>query len=515
MESSEDDDRMICFGVGNQDTDRDSYIQRMEDKEAQDEKDYTVLTESDIGRLQEESIAAVCGVLSVSKAVACLLLRRYNWSPLEVYEVWFADEERTRKAVGLASETAVTLIRFSSGETECGICFERYSAERIYAAGCGHPFCEGCWRSYIRTAVSEGPGCLTLRCPEPSCGSGAVGLDMVESLVAAEDKKRYDQFLLRSYVEERKNCKWCPAPGCVFAVEYAFEGDGADYSVTCNCSYSFCWKCTEESHRPVDCEMVGNWIEKNAIESDNTRWILAFTKPCPKCKRPIEKNSGCNRMTCRPPCNFVFCWLCLSDWDVHGYRSCNGYKATEESRNAQEIAQKYLHKYTHYYERWASNDRSKQKAISDLKDMENEHMEELINPECRDKMMIGVVIAAWKQIIKCRRILKWSYLYGYYLPETDGMKKQFFEYLQGQAESALERLHHCAERGLKKYLKKGGSSKNFSCYRLKLKGLTNTTRNYFENLAQAFENGLSEVNSGASHSAETTKKPSKRRRTNV
>jgi len=33
------------------------------------------------------------------------------------------------------------------------------------------------------------------------------------------------------------------------------------------------------------------------------------------------------------------------------------------------------------------------------------------------------------QIIECRRVLKWTYAYGYYL--DDKVKSEFFEYLQG------------------------------------------------------------------------------------
>lgn len=35
------------------------------------------------------------------------------------------------------------------------------------------------------------------------------------------------------------------------------------------------------------------------------------------------------------------------------------------------------------------------------------------------------------QIVECRRVLKWTYAYGYYLPENEHAKRQFFEYLQG------------------------------------------------------------------------------------
>lgn len=40
------------------------------------------------------------------------------------------------------------------------------------------------------------------------------------------------------------------------------------------------------------------WISKNSAESENVTWIMANTKPCPKCHRPIEKNQGCMHMTC-------------------------------------------------------------------------------------------------------------------------------------------------------------------------------------------------------------------------
>jgi len=48
----------------------------------------------------------------------------------------------------------------------------------------------------------------------------------------------------------------------------------------------------------VDCDTVHTWILKNSAESENLNWILAHTKQCPKCKRPIEKNQGCMHMTC-------------------------------------------------------------------------------------------------------------------------------------------------------------------------------------------------------------------------
>ena len=49
----------------------------------------------------------------------------------------------------------------------------------------------------------------------------------------------------------------------------------------------------------------------------NTRWLNRHTKKCPKCKSPIEKNNGCDHMTCKRQaggCGHEFCWRCLAPW---------------------------------------------------------------------------------------------------------------------------------------------------------------------------------------------------------
>ncbi|KAL5172870.1 putative E3 ubiquitin-protein ligase ARI7 [Glycine soja] len=89
-----------------------------------------------------------------------------------------------------------------------------------------------------------------------------------------------------------------------------------------------------------------------------------------------------------------------------------------------------------------------------------------------------------RRIIECRRVLKWTYAYGFYLPEHKHAKKQFFEIWSGET-----------------------SSKEFNDFLTKLAGLTSVTRNYFENLVRALENGLSDEGSnGAAFGKATTSK---------
>ncbi|KAK3122296.1 hypothetical protein QOZ80_8BG0667720 [Eleusine coracana subsp. coracana] len=469
------------------------------------EQRFVILSEKDISERQEEDIGKVTAVLSITREEACVLLHHYKWDISKLNDEWFGDEEKIRNIVGLLSSGSGFP---RSRKLTCGICFEQYSSDMMSSAACAHFYCHECWQGYISAAISGGPGCLSLRCPDPSC-SAMVLQGMVNKLAKDEDKEKYARFALRAYVEDNKKTKWCPAPDCTCAVE--FLGD-ENYDVLCHCKFSFCWNCTEEAHRPVNCETVSKWILKNSAESENMNWILANSKPCPKCKRPIEKNQGCMHMTCTPPCKFEFCWLCLGAWSDHGERTggfyaCNRYESAkkegvyDEAESRRERAKNSLERYMHYYERWASNQTSRQKAQADLQKAEKEQLAKLTDIFGIPETQLKFITEAWSQIIECRRVLKWTYAYGYYL--DDKVKSEFFEYLQGEAESGLERLHQCAEKDLGKFLpspkpdsvEATPSLNEFGDFRVKLAGLTSVTRNYFENLVQALEDGLEDVRS--------------------
>ncbi|XP_040383503.1 probable E3 ubiquitin-protein ligase ARI5 isoform X1 [Oryza brachyantha] len=474
---------------------------------------YVVLTEKDIHERQEEMISRVSAIFSVPRESACVLLCCYKWSISKLSDDWFADEENVRHSVGLPTNVVCVP---DCPKLTCGICFEGYAANAMSCAGCPHFYCHECWEGYISAAINDGPGCLVLQCPEPSCDA-IVLEDMINSLTKNEDKVKYARFVLWSYIEGNKKIKWCPAPDCTYAVE--FLGD-RNYDISCKCKFSFCWnplvkkmQCGEDAHRPVSCDTVSKWILKNSAESENMNWILANSKPCPKCKRPIEKNQGCMHMTCSPPCKFEFCWLCLGEWSGHGqstggFYTCNRYKSAkkeglyDEAEARGERAKNSPERYMHYYERWASNQTSRQKAQADLQKVENGDLSKLSYVLGIPETQLKFIPEAWSQIIECRRVLKWTYAYGYYLHNK--AKSDFFVYLQGEAESELERLHNCAENEMRAFLPKKGKKENnenessrslqdFIEFRVKLCGLTSVTRNYFENLVQALEAGLEDV----------------------
>ncbi|XP_026431649.1 probable E3 ubiquitin-protein ligase ARI8 [Papaver somniferum] len=512
-----DDDDERDYGDGIEDegdcNDDDGFVEDDEDgwlndtdksDEDRREKCYTVLIEKDIRQQQQEDISQVSNTLLISTVSATILLRHYNWEVEKAHEAWFTNEEKVRKDVGL-----LVVVPVQNTETiiKCNVCFDDFARDDMSAANCGHLFCKSCWTQYISMKINDGPGCLMLRCPNPSCPV-AVGQDMVNEFVSDEDKEKYSNYLYRSYVEDkRKMSKWCPGPGCECAIE--FVAGSSNYDVVCRCGHRFCWNCVQDAHRPVDCDTVHKWVMKNSAESENVTWILANSKSCPRCKKPIQKNEGCMHMKCQ--CGFHFCWLCLGDWSTHGektggFYACNIYEkvrsggAYEEQEKIKNKAKDYLDKYAFYYERFEENQKSRLKAIQSLKKVESVDLAKLRDSYDLPETQLEFITDAWKQIIECRRVLKWTYAYGYYLPQSEHAKKTSFDLLQGAAESRLEILHQCAERELRKYLGEGDCLNpppikpvDMTSIKLKLLDLTFNARHYFEYLVGALENGLPDV----------------------
>ena len=107
------------------------------------DQNYTVLKQSDLRERQENTIAEVATILSVSEAAATVLLRHYNWSVSKVHEAWFADEDRVRKNLGLFDKPIIEIP--CDSEIMCGICFDLFPRDEIVSAACGHPYCIECF----------------------------------------------------------------------------------------------------------------------------------------------------------------------------------------------------------------------------------------------------------------------------------------------------------------------------------------------------------------------------------
>jgi len=147
-------------------------------------------------------------------------------------------------------------------------------------------------------------------CPEQECAT-SVPLKLWEQLLDQERFERLRRFRLENFVTSSKDLRWCPGAGCNKIV----RSGAACTSVKCTvanggCGAAFCVRCGEEAHQPAGCPALAEWAEKCQNESETANWILANTKRCPKCQTRIEKNQGCNHMSCSQ-CKYEFCWMCM------------------------------------------------------------------------------------------------------------------------------------------------------------------------------------------------------------
>jgi ariadne-1 len=312
-------------------------------------------------------------------------------------------------------------------------------------------FCLDCWDQYLTTKVAQGETHIT--CPAVRCGlvvDDARIRRLARSPVVYE---RYVRFATKAFVDTNPAVRWCPAPGCGAAINALDVTKGA---VACGCGFRFCFTCNREAHAPASCEQVKAWAAKCKDDSETTNWILANTMDCPGCRSAIEKNGGCNHVTCRQ-CHHEFCWVCRRPWKGHAdFFQCNKYKKDaqpapmasgssgkrkkesqrEKEAREREESRAALERYLHFYHRYLNHDKSRD-FEQKIREMANNKMKELTET---DATWLGVqfVKAAAEQLIVCRSMLKYSYIYSYYMPE--GVAKNLFEYLQQALENTTEDL---------------------------------------------------------------------------
>ena len=244
------------------------------------------------------------------------VLRYYNWNQRNIEEKWFEEMDKLRFVIGLEYDTTLvqqhpdvnaSLAENNSGM--CGICYCEFDEDdeemKVDQLCCGHQYNVVCWKYYLKEKVqSEGPGCVFAKCPQLRCNVVVPHSLFLKYLVDGPDPENginyYDKYMdwhAQQFTNSNVNFKWCPAKNCGRVIE-KFEYT-LKKSVTCHCGNSFCYNCDKEDHEPAGCALLEKWDEKEKSDSATINWIKANTKPCPGCKKPIEKNQGCMHMTCR------------------------------------------------------------------------------------------------------------------------------------------------------------------------------------------------------------------------
>jgi len=411
-----------------------------------------------------EVLEEVSQLLNIPIEAANVLMRHYKFNKEKLIEQFYEDSEKVTGAAGVSHRcfecpgqpsTPATKGKKQSKKKSthyCQTCMEDVPVAETYAMSCGHSFCVDCWGGFLENALMDGPRCVYQKCPEFGCNELVTEKEVANINVSLLPK--FQSYQLKSFVDLNKLARWCPAPDCTkIGITKSGYGD-----IKCTCGKSFCIRCGREPHAPVGCAVLERWEDKNANESETANWILANTKKCPKCFTRIEKNQGCNHMTCQQ-CKYDFCWVCLKPWSEHGsetggYYKCNrfseeGDEEGEGDQSDQAKAKRELNKYLHYYQRYHAHDKAQEFAEKSLLETET-RMTNLQDDNSKMSYIdVQFLKAANEQLIECRRVLKFTYCHAYYMVDKSIQKNQF-ENHQEMLEKFTEKLSELSEQPLDK-----------------------------------------------------------------
>lgn len=262
----------------------------------------------------------------------CQMKSAFDWLPRLTYNV------TTIQLASLKSVTSTSFFREVQieyptqdmngikHEDECGVCFSllvdsgKDSTGGVVILPCWHLFCRACLLQYLVQNIRTGG--RRISCMQYKCSS-EIDPVTVRSLVP---DRLFSQWVYRQQeqaVMSTGNWKWCPSSTCDHILSVVPNQFGVKLprahlrimEVGCVCGTEFCLDCNEPPHWPASCQQIKAYTKALDIQNDLSKdkdYMRSFkvnVKPCPLCKEKVDKNGGCNAMTCR--CGHHFCWLCL------------------------------------------------------------------------------------------------------------------------------------------------------------------------------------------------------------
>ncbi|EGD74048.1 ariadne protein [Salpingoeca rosetta] len=406
-----------------------------------DETQCTFITADELIAQQVHLIKEISSVLQLPHGTARVLLEHFGWSKEQLMERYWTEDHD--KLFADARCIQPKDMKDQCDEDMCSICGND-NKEELLQIGCGHGFCHECWVAYLEEKILS-QGKQSIECPEYNCNI-LVDESTVTSLLKgpahAETLARYYERVADAIVDSKKTMRWCPAPDCKFAV---IAPHSKCKMVKCKCGFEFCFQCGQENHTPVLCLMLKAWLKKCADDSETSNWLQAHTKPCPKCASVIEKNGGCNHMSCRK-CKHEFCWICLGDWEPHGssWFNCTRFNDSETAvvREKVDASRSLLKRYLFYFDRFKNHQSSRQfeeklvKAVDwKMKQMQKQGW---------GWVEVQFLIQAVATLQQARRVLQYTYVFAYYLKKTP--QCLIFEENQADLQMQTERLSEYLEQ---------------------------------------------------------------------
>jgi ariadne-1 len=390
----------------------------------------TVTTDSAFFSTVQSTLHLISDIFAVHEDVAFLALQCFCWNSETLLAEMSQDRDSVLAQIGLdlASVSEPQGFRRNTDISFCSVCYSEIEISQGLALPCGHFFCRSCWRSYIDSTLRDGG--IRILCMQPNCDRPVLlrelGVFCDQEIVAKLEAR-----VASLSISTSSRFKRCVNPSCHFSI--GVERMGLCGVAKCQCGTRICWKCGGPSHAPLRCGLVNEW--EKLVQRSNDGWIADHTQPCGRCNAPIEKNGGCNHMTCSQ-CHYEFCWICGHEWQTHeGDRyQCNAYH--QESVAVGEMLQDA--RFLHYCRRFLEHKRSLEHGDEEkVKALIATAFRRRVPPKVKPGEVAGAIDGLMDTRANGRAVLMWSYAHSYMMQEgSAGLR--LFEFVRQEAEQAME-----------------------------------------------------------------------------
>ncbi|THV78512.1 hypothetical protein D6D29_07605 [Aureobasidium pullulans] len=212
------------------------------------------------------------------------LKRRASNPPIETVEPVEPVEPPKKKRV--LSRRTCTVCDTNKGSNQFP------SSTKVSSHDHGANVCRACYMIHIQVEI-DSKMWDQVACPECAV---LLGYEEVKNMTNAEDFSKYDEAAFRAALSADAEFRYCMSATCKSG---HCHPAGIDETTFCcrECGHKHCVSCEANWHEGLTCAQYQHSVQRAQEEEESQQEVAKISKPCPKCRVPIQKNNGCDHMT--------------------------------------------------------------------------------------------------------------------------------------------------------------------------------------------------------------------------
>lgn len=191
---------------------------------------------------------------------------------------------------------------------ECNCCYDTKPFEEFGNCSDGHLICKTCIMTHTKNTIYQNQSCKIKCIDSTEKCNGFFPEKLLENILDERVMKEYNNLKYLEDINEIsidddikiKICQHCNLGTNI-------GNNNLDILICMVCFKDTCLKCNQIAHYGKPCYALGN-VSQNKRQEIENKMSEALILNCNKCKKPIVKWDGCNKITC--VCKALNCYIC-------------------------------------------------------------------------------------------------------------------------------------------------------------------------------------------------------------